>query len=76
VLVVDDRMSGMTGLEVVRQIRRDARFNGLFVIVWSADGECRPGALAEGADDFWIKGSPEIIAAIERIEETLRNRRA
>jgi CheY-like chemotaxis protein len=74
-VVVDDRMSGVSGLEVARQIRLDSRLNPIFVVVWSADASCQPKALAGGADDFWIKGSEAMLESIQRLEETLRSKR-
>jgi CheY-like chemotaxis protein len=74
VIVMDDRMSGMSGLELVRWVRQDARFNKLFLIVWSADGSARHKALAGGADDFWTKGSEEMMKSIEQLEGKLRAR--
>jgi CheY-like chemotaxis protein len=71
VMVVDDRMSGMTGLEVVQRVRQDGRFEKVFLIVCSADGSSQPRALAGGANDFWTKGSEGMLQAIEKLEAKL-----
>ncbi len=38
--IVDDRMPGVSGLELVRQVRQDPRLANMVIIVCSADGEC------------------------------------
>jgi CheY-like chemotaxis protein len=68
VMVLDDRMAGMSGVEVVRQVRKDSRFKGLFLIVWSADEFSEKKALEGGANDFWIKGSDAMMQSIEQLE--------
>jgi len=69
--IVDDRMPGMSGLELVRQVRKDARLTGMVIIVCSADGESAEPAIAAGADGFWLKGSDDIFALIERLTNKL-----
>jgi len=59
VMVVDERMSGLSGLEVVQRLRKLPHHKDLFLIVWSADMTFQPKALAGGADDFWVKGSED-----------------
>lgn len=72
-LIIDDKMSGLGGLEVVRRIRQDERLKKIFVIVWSADRLCRERALQGEADDFWIKGSELMLESIEQLGKKLSN---
>jgi two-component system response regulator MprA len=72
VMVVDERMSGLSGLEVVQRLRKLPHHKDLFLIVWSADMTFQPKALAGGADDFWVKGSEDMLESIDRLEDTLR----
>ena len=65
--IVDDRMPGLSGLELVRQIRQDKRLTGMVIIVCSADSECATAAHEAGADDFWLKGSDNVFGLIERL---------
>jgi two-component system chemotaxis response regulator CheY len=52
-VILDFRMPGMSGLEVVRAIREDPRLRHLFVLMYSADdGETEQLCLAAGANAF------------------------
>jgi len=65
--IVDDRMPGLSGLELVRQVRQDERLAGMVVIVCSADSESAAPAREAGADGFWLKGSDDVFGLIERL---------
>lgn len=65
--IVDDRMPGISGLELVRKVRQDARLTGMVVIVCSADRDCGEPAREAGADGFWLKGSDNIFDLIDRL---------
>ena len=69
-LLLDLRMPGMNGLDVVREIRSDPSLRALPVIAVSANNssEDREAALAAGCDDFVVKPyQPEDLrAAIRR----------
>jgi CheY-like chemotaxis protein len=70
-MIIDDQMSGLPGLDVVRRIRQDQRLKKLFVVVWSADRSCRERAFLEAADEFWVKGSESILESIEQLSKKL-----
>ena len=57
-VILDVMMPGMTGLDVLRQLRRDPRFAALPVVMYSActDDACRGEALRLGAQDYVVKG--------------------
>ncbi|HZK79491.1 MAG TPA: response regulator [Humisphaera sp.] len=58
-VILDMMMPNMNGLEVLQQIRADARTADLQVVIFSAldDDEWRDKAVQAGADDYWVKGS-------------------
>jgi CheY-like chemotaxis protein len=58
-VILDMMMPNMNGLEVLQQIRADARTADIQVVIFSAldDDEWRDRATAAGADDYWVKGS-------------------
>jgi CheY-like chemotaxis protein len=65
--IVDDRMPGVSGLEIVRLVRQDPRLTGMVIIVCSADSACAIPAREAGADGFWLKGSDNIFDLIDRL---------
>ena len=70
-LIVDDRMPGISGLDLLSQIRADSRLAKLFVVICSADSLAEPRARAAGADDFWIKGSESIFDSVTNLAAKL-----
>ncbi len=68
--LVDIAMPEMDGLELLRQLRNDARYNALPVIMLTASGqdEDRATALTIGADGFLTKptSSRELLETINR----------
>jgi two-component system, NarL family, nitrate/nitrite response regulator NarL len=66
VLVVDQQMPSMTGLEALPHLRREcpeAR-----IVMWSSDPLSRAEAMRRGADAFIDKGDP-----LDRLVEALRS---
>jgi CheY-like chemotaxis protein len=66
-VILDVMMPGMDGLEVLRQIRSDARTANLPVIMFTASSDDGHRAQAHGlnATDYWIKGAVDF-ADLER----------
>ena len=75
VLLIDYRMPGQTGAELVREIRREPQWRDLALIMVTAlaGEEEKVSALDMGADDYVVKPfSPKELAA--RIRAVLRRR--
>jgi CheY-like chemotaxis protein len=58
-VVLDNMMPGMDGVEVLRQIRQDPATAALPVVMWSAvpDPEFIEHVRRKGATDYWVKSS-------------------
>ncbi|GAC1540573.1 MAG: hypothetical protein NVS3B12_27590 [Acidimicrobiales bacterium] len=54
VLIIDNHMPGMTGVEAIRRIRSDG--NPLEIIMFSSDPTVEGESLRSGADTFFLKG--------------------
>jgi putative two-component system response regulator len=71
VLLLDVRMPGMTGLELVSRIRSEhgSHRPGILVITAQSDRETRISALTAGANDFLTKpfDSEELLARVENL---------
>ena len=66
-ILLDVMMPGPSGWQVLRQLRADARFALVPVIILTADGkvESEHQALADGADGFMVKPfSPMALGAL------------
>ena len=70
-MVLDVRMPGISGFELLGNMRRDPRWRLLPVLLLSSDGssESRVKGLRGGADDYLVKPfvADELIARLERI---------
>jgi DNA-binding response OmpR family regulator len=65
VAILDVAMPGMTGLEVCRLVRADARLSGIRILMLSAAvaDRSRQAGLVAGADEYFIKPfSPRLLA--------------
>jgi DNA-binding response OmpR family regulator len=65
VALLDVSMPGMTGLEVCRLVRADARLSGIRILILSAAvaDSSRQAGLDAGADEYFIKPfSPRLLA--------------
>lgn len=58
-VILDYMMPDISGLDVLREIRRDARTADVPVVMFSAvaDTSIQSYAKAQGANDYWIKGT-------------------
>jgi CheY-like chemotaxis protein len=66
---LDYMMPGMSGLDVLRVVRADPKFDGLPVVMYSAmsDPAVRETAIRAGAQDFVVKGRfDDLRAAVEK----------
>jgi CheY-like chemotaxis protein len=68
-LIVDLMMPGMTGIEVLRQVRTDPRTRDVPVVIYSACSDEKEIARArrEGANDYWIKVATRIEEIRQRV---------
>jgi len=71
-VLTDHQMPGFTGLEMLRNLRRQANYVTVIFVSANIDPECVVEALKAGADDYIRKPLriPELLA---RIESTLRH---
>lgn len=76
VLIVDQHLPVMSGVELLKMIRARESLRGLYVIICSGDDSIRQQALGAGAQDFWTKGSDEIFDRIARLDGDVASRRS
>ncbi len=70
-VVVDQRLPGISGIELLHRIRQTPAFSRLMVILCSGDDAEREAAKEGGAHEFWVKGSATMFDAVERLGEQL-----
>lgn len=72
-LILDQMMPGMDGMEVLRRMRAQPRTANLKVVIFSAitDAAFREHALAKGASDYWTKASIDYGRLGEQINQVL-----
>jgi CheY-like chemotaxis protein len=69
-LIVDLMMPGMTGLDVLREVRTDPRTRSVPVVIYSACSDEKEMARCrhEGANDYWVKVAMRIDEIRRRVE--------
>jgi CheY-like chemotaxis protein len=67
VVIVDHRLPGISGIELLRRLRDDPVLQSLPVIMYSADDSLAESARRAGADDFWVKGSDGMFDGVARL---------
>jgi CheY-like chemotaxis protein len=72
VIITDDRLPGMSGLELVRSIRRTRQTAELPIILFSADASLADESHRAGATDFWLKGSDWVLDRIAGLDNRLK----
>lgn len=72
VVIVDENLPGMSGMQVLERIRRDPTLDVVKVILCSAEDSKREVAQQAGAMEFWLKSSDELFDAVERLDATLK----
>lgn len=70
-LITDDRLPGMSGIDMVRNVRGNGKHSDLYMVVCSADSTGRDAALDAGADAFWLKGSDQLFDSLEKLQSHL-----
>jgi CheY-like chemotaxis protein len=73
-VIADERLPGISGLELLRTIRQHPRLGKIPVIICSADETPRDAARKSGATDFWLKGSDLLLDALENLGQRLDSR--
>jgi CheY-like chemotaxis protein len=73
-VIADDRLPGISGLELLRTIRSHPKLAKIPVIICSADDAPRVAAQQNGATDFWLKGSDVLFDGLERLGQRLQSR--
>ena len=71
VVIADQRLPGMTGIDFLQKVRRTLASSKLPVILCSADATLRDEALQAGVDDFWVKGSDQLFEQISNLQTKL-----
>lgn len=71
VLICDQRLPGMSGLELLRALQGDAGQPSVPVILCSADDSLMDQAREAGAMDFWVKGSEQLFEHVDRLAQRL-----
>ena len=72
-VILDQMMPGMDGMEVLRALRHDPRTAHLRVVIFSAIAEplFQLHALGKGADAYWSKGGFDYGTLGERVEAVI-----
>jgi len=72
-LILDVMMPGIDGMEVLRRLRADPRYERMPVVMFSALDEhaIRRHALELGANDYWVKASMGFEQLGERLDAIL-----
>ena len=70
-VVVDQRLPGITGIELLQRMRETPGLAKIEVVLCSGDDSERDAAQLAGAD-FWLKGSDGMFDQVARLGERLR----
>ena len=76
-VILDNMMPGMNGIEVLLRIRLDPRTTDLPVVMWSAIGDAAfiEQARGKGATDYWLKAAFDYAAVCPMVDRVLRHPR-
>jgi two-component system nitrate/nitrite response regulator NarL len=75
VVVADQNLPDLSGLELLREIRANHSFAGLYVVLCSGDDSIKDQALEAGAQDFWTKGSDAVFDRIAQLDDAVQTAR-
>jgi CheY-like chemotaxis protein len=70
-VVVDQRLPGISGLELLKRIRKTSELSHVAVVLCSGDDSERDAAHSAGASGFWLKGSDGMFESIAQLGERL-----
>ena len=75
-LLFDVFMHGMSGIEMLKELQADERFDDMLKVVITSSGEdeIREQAMAAGADEFIVKSEEEISNIVNRVMEKAESR--
>ncbi len=70
-VVIDHRLPGISGMELLLRIRQNAKLSHLAVVLCSGDDTERDAAQSAGAYGFWLKGSDKMFDGLEELGQSL-----
>jgi CheY-like chemotaxis protein len=70
-VVIDQRLPGMSGIELLTRIRQKSNLAHLDVVLCSGDDSERDAAHSAGASGFWLKGSDKMFDGLEQLGQRL-----
>jgi CheY-like chemotaxis protein len=70
-IVVDQRLPGISGIELLQRMRRTPNLSKIATVLCSGDDTERDSARLAGAD-FWLKGSEGMFDAVAQLGEKLK----
>lgn len=75
-VIVDQRLPGMSGIDLIRNLRQQGTLGKAPILLCSADDSNEAEAMAVGAYEFWVKGSATLFDKIERLGAALAREHA
>lgn len=75
VVVADQNLPDLSGLELLKAIRSNDTFSDLYVVLCSGDDSIKDQAIEAGAQDFWTKGSDIVFDRIAQLDEAVQTAR-
>jgi CheY-like chemotaxis protein len=70
-VVIDQRLPGISGMELLLRIRQTSTLAHLDVVLCSGDDSERDAAQSAGAFGFWLKGSDGMFEGLEQLAKRL-----
>jgi CheY-like chemotaxis protein len=70
-MIVDQRLPGLSGMELLARLRSDPKTAKVPIVIYSADDSQREAAHQAGAYDFWLKGSESLFEGVAKLGERL-----
>jgi CheY-like chemotaxis protein len=72
VIIADNRLPGISGLDLLKQVRRIERLKKVCCVLFSADDTMRESA-REAGTIFWLKGSDTLFDSIAQLDSLITN---
>jgi DNA-binding response OmpR family regulator len=75
-MIIDLGLPGLDGMSLLRSVRKDHAYDGMPIVVYSAEfgSLVQRDAMAAGAQDYIVKGTMGIESFIGRVERLLKDR--